>query len=100
MVRSARLRLHDMIESIGVIEDITRELAFEDYRGSLPIRFATERAVEIISEASRSLPADLKARYPDIRWADIAGIGNILRHEYQRVDPASCGGRSGMNFRA
>lgn len=87
MARSARLRLHDMIESIEVIEDMTRDLEFEDYRRSLPIRFATERAVEIISEASRALPAALKGQHPHIRWADIAGIGNILRHEYQRVDP-------------
>jgi uncharacterized protein with HEPN domain len=40
--------------------------------------------IEVISEASRHLDSDLKAQY-DLRWDDIAGIGNILRHEYQRV---------------
>ena len=28
----------------------------------------------------------MKARHKDVRWKDIAGIGNILRHDYQRVD--------------
>jgi uncharacterized protein with HEPN domain len=38
------------------------------------------------SEASRHLARDLKSPHKDVRWVDIAGIGNILRHEYQRID--------------
>lgn len=87
MARSPGLRLHDMLESIRVIQELTDNLPFDRYRDSLAIRFATERAIEIISEASRSLPSDIKEQHPHIRWADIAGIGNIPRHEYQRVDP-------------
>jgi len=45
-----------------------------------------ERGIEVISEASRHLGRDLKAQHKDVRWKDIAGIGNILRHDYQRVD--------------
>jgi uncharacterized protein with HEPN domain len=41
--------------------------------------------VEIISEASRRLSPDLKARHADIPWPKVAGIGNILRHEYERI---------------
>ena len=47
-----------------------------------------ERGIEIISEASRHLGRDLKAQHKDVRWKDIAGIGNILRHDYQRIDAA------------
>ena len=46
-----------------------------------------ERAVQIIAEAVRALPPEIIARYPEIEWAKIAGIGNVLRHEYERVDP-------------
>jgi hypothetical protein len=49
------------------------------------LRSALERGIEVVSEASRHLDSDLKAQH-DLRWDDIAGIGNILRHEYQRVD--------------
>ncbi|MEO8659500.1 MAG: HepT-like ribonuclease domain-containing protein [Bryobacteraceae bacterium] len=44
------------------------------------------RALEIISEASRRLPADLKARHPGVDWTAIAASGNIYHHEYGRVD--------------
>jgi uncharacterized protein with HEPN domain len=37
-------------------------------------------------QASRHLGRELKSQHKDVRWKDIAGIGNILRHEYQRVD--------------
>lgn len=87
MARSLDLRLDDMLAAIALIEDVTAGMSFADYRGSLVARYATERAIEIISEASRSLPDSARAQHPSIRWADIAGIGNILRHEYQRVDP-------------
>lgn len=44
-------------------------------------RSAVERGIEIISEASRHLPKKMKARHPRVRWANIAGIGNVLRHD-------------------
>jgi uncharacterized protein with HEPN domain len=45
-----------------------------------------ERGIEVNSEASRHLSGELKSQHKDVRWKDIAGIGNILRHEYQRID--------------
>jgi uncharacterized protein with HEPN domain len=43
------------------------------------------RCLEIISEASRRLPDELKARHPSIAWKDMAGAGNIYRHDYEDV---------------
>jgi uncharacterized protein with HEPN domain len=48
-----------------------------------------ERCIEIVSEASRRLPADLKASHPAIPWAKVAGIGNVLRHDYDVVNDAT-----------
>jgi len=50
------------------------------------LRSAVERGIEVISEASRHLGEELKAQHKEVRWKDIAGIGNVLRHDYQRVD--------------
>jgi uncharacterized protein with HEPN domain len=47
---------------------------------------STERGIEIISEASRHLPEELKSLHPYARWRDVAGIGNVLRDEYHRVE--------------
>jgi uncharacterized protein with HEPN domain len=44
-----------------------------------------ERGVLIISEASRHLGDELKARHPQIPWSKVAGIGNVLRHSYENV---------------
>lgn len=46
---------------------------------------AVTRCLEIVSEASRRVPDSMKAKHPDIPWPKIAGIGNILRHEYRSV---------------
>lgn len=40
-----------------------------------------------MSEASRHVSEAAKRKYPSIPWKDIAGIGNVLRHEYHRVSP-------------
>jgi uncharacterized protein with HEPN domain len=45
-----------------------------------------ERCVEIISEASRHLPDGTKSAHTDQPWPEIAAVGNLLRHDYQRID--------------
>ncbi len=49
-------------------------------------RFAVERNLEIISEASRRVPDELKAQHPYVDWRGIATIGNVLRHMYEHVN--------------
>ena len=84
--RTPLLRIHDMLESIRGIEKAISGKSYRDYQRSWVLRSAVERGIEIISEASRHLNRELKSRYKDVRWRDIAGIGNVLRHEYQRID--------------
>jgi uncharacterized protein with HEPN domain len=50
------------------------------------LRMVVERAFEIISEAARRLPNDVKERQPEIDWLGMADLGNRLRHAYHRVD--------------
>jgi uncharacterized protein with HEPN domain len=84
--RSVRLRLHDILEAIEGIRETVAGIDFETYRNTWHIRRAVERGVEIISEARPHIPDKLKREYPHIYWQEIAAIGNLLRHEYQRVD--------------
>ena len=46
---------------------------------------AVERGFEIVSEASRHIPSELKRSEPATRWDKIAGLGNVLRHDYADV---------------
>jgi uncharacterized protein with HEPN domain/predicted nucleotidyltransferase len=84
--RAVRLRLHDILEAVEGIESTVLGMTFAEYQQSWQVRRAVERGVEIISEASRHVPDELKQRYPHIYWREIAGIGNLLRHEYGRID--------------
>ena len=59
--------------------------AFTDFERDWLLNHAVQRGIEIISEASRHLPPELKNTRPEIRWASIAGIGNVLRHDYYAI---------------
>ncbi|MGY3605003.1 MULTISPECIES: HepT-like ribonuclease domain-containing protein [unclassified Bradyrhizobium] len=80
----------DRIDHILIaIDDIRRIVAGhtrESFANDLAIRLAVERLLEIISEASRFIPIDLKAQEPRINWRALADLGNWLRHAYHRTD--------------
>jgi uncharacterized protein with HEPN domain len=86
MTKGVIARIRDMLETIDELEHATTGKTFEDFQRDWLLRKAAERGVEIISEASRHLPEDLKARHPYQRWRHVAGIGNVLQHEYHRVE--------------
>jgi uncharacterized protein with HEPN domain len=83
--QSAEPRLVDIVGAIERIESATKDLALDEFKATWERQWLVERGIEIISEANRSLPDEVKARHPEIPWKDVAAIGNILRHEYQRV---------------
>jgi len=85
--KSCAPRLQDMINAIEHIKSKLQGVTLEAFRDDLDRRRILERNVEIISEASRHLPNDLKKRHPDMPWKKVAGIGNILRHDYEDVVP-------------
>ena len=86
MPRSVLLRLTDIRDAIDETQDLAAGVAFETFARSWVMQRAVERGLEIIPEASRHVSDDLKALAPDIPWRQIAAIGNLLRHEYQRAD--------------
>jgi uncharacterized protein with HEPN domain len=47
--------------------------------------YAATRCLEIISEASRRLSDEIKARHPHIQWVQMAAAGNVYRHNYEYV---------------
>ena len=84
--RSERVRLHDMLENIDTVMEMTAGMELSSYRGDIKLKRAVERCVEIISEASKRVPDSLKNEFADQPWPEIAAIGNLLRHDYERVD--------------
>ena len=83
--RSAAPRLSDIIEAIERIRQIVGNLTYEGFEADGEKQWAVQRGVEIVSEASRHLNADLKLRHPEIPWRKVAGVGNVLRHDYGEI---------------
>ena len=77
--------LRDILRQIDLaasfVVDLDRAAFLDDTRTI----YAVIRCLEIISEASRRLPDDLKARHPSIAWRQMAGAGNVYRHDYEDV---------------
>jgi len=78
-------RLLDIIQAIGRVRERIGDMTLPAFAADWESQWIVERGIEIISEASRHLPDDLKARHAAIPWSNIAGIGNILRHNYERI---------------
>ncbi len=86
MAATIHERLEHILEATANIRALLIGKTIENLRTEPITRAALERFIEIISEASRHVPSELKAKHPQIAWLDIANIGNRLRHGYDRVD--------------
>ena len=88
MTRKVRHALHDILEAIERVDQITRGKTLAEFEQSWQLRWLVQRAIEVISEASRAIPSELTDTRPEIPWSRVRGIGNVLRHEYQGLsDP-------------
>ncbi|MBM3551845.1 MAG: DUF86 domain-containing protein [Alphaproteobacteria bacterium] len=84
--RDIPLHLIDMATAIERIREVAGETNLDALRDDWRRLAILERQVAILSEASRRLNEDEKQLTVEIPWREIAAIGNILRHEYKRVD--------------
>jgi uncharacterized protein with HEPN domain len=85
MVRKARHITHDILETIERLQTVVSGKTFSEFQADWMLRFIVQRGIEIISEASRQIPAELLETRPEIHWRSIGGIGNVLRHEHHTV---------------
>jgi uncharacterized protein with HEPN domain len=79
-------RLAHILEAINDIQTLVSGKTLHSFADDRYLRMTVERALEIISEASRSIPHDVKARQADVNWLAMADLGNRLRHTYHRID--------------
>jgi uncharacterized protein with HEPN domain len=84
--RSVRERLRDIADSIEKIEQFLAGKSFEDFKTSALVHDAVVRNLEIVSEAGRHVPKEIKAKAPHIPRREIADFGNVLRHGYEGVN--------------
>jgi len=79
------LRLSDIADNIQSILTYTKGMNFSEFAANQLVCDATERCVARISEAAIKLGPFAESTLPGHDWQAIRGIGNVLRHDYDRV---------------
>ena len=86
MLRDVRLYLDDILQAEGKIQAFISEMDFEQFAEDPRTQDAVIRNFEIIGEAIKHLPENLKNRRRDIPWGKVAGFRDVIAHAYFGVD--------------
>lgn len=85
--RDLKLFLQDMMESMEQIEEYRDEIGTEEkFMHDRKTQDAIVRRLEIIGEATKNIPANFRSKFPEVPWKKIAGLRNVLTHEYFGVN--------------
>ncbi|MEM1557478.1 MAG: DUF86 domain-containing protein [Thermoproteota archaeon] len=86
MKKDPRIFIEHVLESINAIEKYIEGLSKEEFLASMEKQDAVIRRLEVIGEAVKHIPNEIREKYPDIPWKRIAGMRDVLIHEYFGVD--------------
>ncbi|MFQ5874048.1 MAG: DUF86 domain-containing protein [Dehalococcoidia bacterium] len=84
--RTYRDYIRDMLAYAQRAQEFVGSADLEQFRQQQQTVLAVTRALEVVGEAARQLPAALRQRYPEVPWSKAIGMRNILIHAYFGVD--------------
>jgi uncharacterized protein with HEPN domain len=80
------MRFADMLECITKIRRFTKGYTFNDFQADEKTIDSVLRNLEILGEAARQVPAEIREQYPELPWAEMLTMRNIVIHEYHGVN--------------
>jgi uncharacterized protein with HEPN domain len=78
--------LNDIITAISDVEEFTRGMSYEMFAADKKTVNAVIRSLEVLGEATKHIPASFRKKHPDIPWSKMAGLRDVLIHDYMGVD--------------
>jgi uncharacterized protein with HEPN domain len=85
-MRDYRLYLDDILEAAKRIERYSRGMTLEKLKKDTLVLDGIVRNLEIIGEAAKNVPTQIREKHPAIEWKKITGLRDILAHEYFGID--------------
>lgn len=86
MTRNVTLYIKDLLESMENAEAFAGNMSYEDFSGDMKTSYAIVRCIEIIGEASKNIPHNIRRKYPGIPWKKMAGMRDKVIHFYFGVN--------------
>jgi len=86
MKKDPRIFIEHILESIERIGEHIKGITKNQFGNSIKTQDAVIRRIEVIGEAVKNIPDGVKKKHPDVPWKKIAGMRDILIHEYFGVD--------------
>ncbi|MCW3130208.1 MAG: DUF86 domain-containing protein [Methanophagales archaeon] len=84
--RDYKLYINDILDSILKIEEFVGDMSYKEFVEDDKSSSAVVRKLEIIGEASKNIPKEMRLRYKEIPWSDIAKMRDKIIHFYFGVD--------------
>lgn len=86
MNKDVKIFIEHILECINLIEEYTNNKTKVDFFKSIQLQDSVIRRIEIIGEATKNIPEEIKVKYSEVPWKEIADMRNILIHEYFGID--------------
>lgn len=81
-----KLYFEDILQAISRIGEYTKGMVYDEFYKNTLVADGVVRNLEIIGEAVKKIPAEIRTKYPDVEWKKIAGLRDIPIHEYSGID--------------
>jgi uncharacterized protein with HEPN domain len=82
MSRDTKLYLTDILDCIDYITQYVTDVSWDEFKNNVEKQDAVLRRLEIMGEAVKGIPIEIRSKYPNVPWREIAGLRDVLIHNY------------------